>query len=231
MKRNDRRLCRSFRFNHNWKLVRVQNPFSGRFSVKALYGKITLFQPWRSSIEKAQLPPVLSIVGRSRSGKTTLIEKLIPLLKQRGFRVGTVKHHAHPGFDIDYPGKDSWRHEQAGSDHIIIAAPDMVAEIVKLQHPRSPTQIISSMHDVDIILTDGYRSAGFPKIEVMRKALSTEPVCDPKDLLAIASDFEIDLGIPHVDLNNPVAILELLIGQFLPGASGAERPSSGPIKA
>jgi molybdopterin-guanine dinucleotide biosynthesis adapter protein len=87
------------------------------------------------------------------------------------------------------------------------------------------------MHDVDIILTDGYRSAGFPKIEVMRKALSTEPVCDPKDLLAIASDFEIDLGIPHVDLNNPVAILELLIGQFLPGASGAERPSSGPIKA
>jgi molybdopterin-guanine dinucleotide biosynthesis protein MobB len=141
-----------------------------------------------------------------------------------------VKHHAHPGFDIDHPGKDSWRHEQAGSDHIIIAAPDMLAEIVKLQHPRTPNEIISSLHDVDIILTDGYRSAGFPKIEVMRKALSIEPVCEPKDLLAIASDFEIDLGVPFVDLNNPTAILELLIEQLLPDASGAERPSSGPIQ-
>jgi molybdopterin-guanine dinucleotide biosynthesis protein MobB len=141
-----------------------------------------------------------------------------------------VKHHAHPGFDIDYPGKDSWRHEQAGSDHIIIAAPDMLAEIVKLQHPRSPNEIISSMTDVDIILTDGYRSAGFPKIEVMRKALSTEPVCEPKDLFAVASDFEIELGVPYVDLNNPTAILELLIAQLLPDVSRAESLPPGPFQ-
>ena len=121
--------------------------------------------------------------------------------------MGTVKHHAHPGFDIDYPGKDSWRHSQAGSVHVVIAAPDMIAEIVKLERPRDPEEIVAGMQDVDIVLTDGFRSAGFPKIEVLRAERSTEPVCEPKDLLAVATDFEVDLGIPRLDLNDPAAIV------------------------
>jgi molybdopterin-guanine dinucleotide biosynthesis protein B len=149
-----------------------------------------------------------------------LIEKLIPLLKQRGLRVGTVKHHAHPGFDIDIPGKDSWRHGKAGSDHVVIAAPDMVAEIIKLEQPLSPEEILAGMHDVDIVLTDGYKGAGFPKIETLRSALNKEPVCDPKDLLAVATDFEIDLGIPRFDLNDPGAIIDFAARLLLKTGAG-----------
>lgn len=72
--------------------------------------------------------PIICVVGRSKSGKTTLLEKLIPELKRRGYRVATIKHHSHPGFEIDVPGKDTWRHAQAGSDHVIISAPDKVAD-------------------------------------------------------------------------------------------------------
>ena len=67
---------------------------------------------------------ILSIVGKSKSGKTTLVEKIIAELKRRNYRVATIKHHSHPGFEIDHPGKDSWRHAQAGSDHAVVAAPD-----------------------------------------------------------------------------------------------------------
>ena len=77
--------------------------------------------------------PILSIVGKSGSGKTTLLEKLIAELKRRGYRVATIKHHAHPGFEIDQPGKDTWRHAQAGSDHVVIAAPDKIASIRRLE--------------------------------------------------------------------------------------------------
>ncbi|MCU0489929.1 MAG: molybdopterin-guanine dinucleotide biosynthesis protein B, partial [Anaerolineales bacterium] len=73
--------------------------------------------------------PILSIIGKSNSGKTTLLEKLIPELRQRGYRVATIKHHAHAGFEIDQPGKDTWRHAQAGSQVVVITAPDKLALI------------------------------------------------------------------------------------------------------
>ena len=104
--------------------------------------------------------PILSIIGKSKSGKTTLIEKLIPQLKAKGYRVGTIKHHSHPGFEIDFPGKDTWRHAQAGSDHVIIAAPDKVASIRTLEHELTVDEIAAMMDNVDIILTDGFKSCG-----------------------------------------------------------------------
>jgi molybdopterin-guanine dinucleotide biosynthesis protein MobB len=156
-------------------------------------------------------PPVISIVGRAKSGKTTLIEKLIPFLKARGYRVGTVKHHAHPGFDIDYPGKDTWRHAQAGSDHVVIAAPDKIASIIKLTAPLSLLEILAGMGDVDIVLTDGFRRALSPKIEVLRASVSKELLCDPKELMAIASDFEIEVGPPRFDLDDEAGLAELIL--------------------
>src|SRR3989304_4479684 len=78
--------------------------------------------------------PLITIIGKSRAGKTTLMENLITELKRRGYRVGTIKHHSPPGFEIDQPGKDSWRHAQAGSDHVVIASPDRIASYRRLEH-------------------------------------------------------------------------------------------------
>lgn len=161
-------------------------------------------------------PPAVSIVGRAKSGKTTLIEKMIPQLKARGLRVGTVKHHAHPGFEIDYPGKDTWRHAQAGSDHVVIAAPDKMASIILLTSPISLTEILIGMRDVDIVLTDGYRLEKLPKIEVLRGAISNQLLCEPSELIAIASDFELQTGPPLYHLDDASGLVELILTQ-IPG--------------
>ena len=114
--------------------------------------------------------PIVCIVGRSKSGKTTIVEKLIRDLKRRGHRVATIKHHAHPGIEIDRPGKDTWRHAQAGSDHIVIAAPDRVASIRRIDREPTLEEIAATIHDVDIILAEGYIRTGQVKVEVVRAA-------------------------------------------------------------
>ena len=160
-------------------------------------------------------PPAVSIVGRAKSGKTTLIEKLIPQLKRQGLRVGTVKHHAHPGFEIDYPGKDTWRHAQAGSEHVVIAAPDKMASIVLLPTPLSLSEILTGMRDVDLVLTDGYRQAQNPRIEVLRGAISHQLLCEPEELIAIASDIELHVGPPWYSLDDAAGLAELILTQIL----------------
>jgi len=92
-------------------------------------------------------PPIISIVGKSKSGKTTLLEKIIPELKKRNYRVATIKHHAHRGLEIDQPGKDTWRHAQAGSDHIVIVAPDKVASIRKVESAPTLDEIAAGIQE------------------------------------------------------------------------------------
>src|SRR4030065_2728196 len=94
---------------------------------------------------------LVTIIGVSKAGKTTLREKLIPELRRRGFRVGTIKHHSHPGLEIDQPGKDSWRHAQAGSDHVVIASPDRIASYRSLEHELALDHSPGGMTDGDII--------------------------------------------------------------------------------
>ena len=165
--------------------------------------------------------PIVSIVGRSGVGRTTLLEKLIPELKRRGYRVATIKHHAHPGFEIDQPGKDTWRHAQAGSDQVVIAAPDSVVAIRYVDHALTLNEIAASIiHDADIILTEGYSGADKPKIEVMRAARSKRPICDPAELLATASDIVLPLEVPHFDLGDVAGLADLIEARFL-SQSGA----------
>lgn len=154
--------------------------------------------------------PVLSIVGRSQVGKTTLLEKLIPELRRRGYRVGTIKHHAHPGLDFDVPGKDSWRHAQAGSDHVMVIAPDRVASLRRVSQEPTLEQALESFQDVDLVLTDGFKRAAAPKIEVLRASLSQEPICGPEELLALVADFPIDLGLPWFDLEDVAGIVDFI---------------------
>ncbi len=159
--------------------------------------------------------PVLSIVGRSDVGKTTLLEKLIPELKRRGYRVATVKHHAHPGFEIDRPGKDTWRHARAGSDHVVIAAPDKVASIRRVDREPTLDEIIAEINDVDIILTEGYKRSNKPKIEVVRAARSREPICTPDELLAIVSDVAVPFDVPQFELDDVEGLADLIEARFL----------------
>jgi molybdopterin-guanine dinucleotide biosynthesis protein MobB len=169
---------------------------------------------------QAALPvPAVSFVARSGTGKTTLLEKVIAILKERGWRVGAIKHDAHR-FDIDHPGKDSYRFTAAGADTMLITSKEKLA-IVK-NHAQSPPLrelLASSFSDVDIVLTEGFKQADLPKIEVHRQRLSGTLLCrgehhDPT-LIAVASDTVLQLDVPLLDLNSPTAVADFLQQRFL----------------
>lgn len=144
--------------------------------------------------------PVISFVGKSDSGKTTLLEKVIKELKNRGIRIAIIKHDAHQ-FEIDHPGKDTWRHGQAGADIVAISSPGKVAVIEKRETELTLDEMIARISNVDIILTEGYKRENKPKIEVFRSVVHQEMLCQPEELIAIASDVSWDMGVPcyHID--------------------------------
>ena len=168
-------------------------------------------------IKKENGIPIITIICKSRSGKTTLLEKLIAELKLREYRVATVKHHSHAGFDIDRPGKDSWRHAQAGSDHVIVAAPDKIASYRLLERELTLDEIAAEVKDVDIILAEGYRRAGKPTLEVIRSEIGLEPICPPEQCFAIATDVSLPLPQPQFDLSDVDGIVNFIEGEFLAG--------------
>jgi molybdopterin-guanine dinucleotide biosynthesis protein B/molybdopterin-guanine dinucleotide biosynthesis protein len=156
----------------------------------------------------------VSFVAKSGTGKTTLLEKVITELKCRGYRVGVIKHDAHR-FDIDHPGKDSHRLTQAGADTMLISSPEKLAVIKK--HDASPPieeLIAAYFSDVDVVLTEGFKKSGIPKIEVHRRERSATLLCrgeehDPS-LLAVASDEPLQLDVPVLDLNNPAQVADFV---------------------
>jgi molybdopterin-guanine dinucleotide biosynthesis protein B len=158
--------------------------------------------------------PVVSVVGKSDAGKTTLLEKIIPELKRRGYRVATVKHDAH-SFEIDQPGKDTWRHRQAGADVVVISARDKMAIIRRLDEEMSLPQITDMITGVDIILTEGFKRGPAPKIEVSRREKSTELLCAVDELVAVATDQRFDIPAPQFALDDAAGLVDLLERRFL----------------
>jgi len=160
--------------------------------------------------------PIVSIVGKSNSGKTTLVEKLIPELIKRGYRVATIKHNKH-GFDIDHEGKDSWRHKKAGACTTVIACPRRSAVIEDIDHDHSLGEIRDKyIKGADVILAEGYKGNPFPKIEVFRSELKRELLCGNEDnLLAVAADVKLDVGVPCFDINDINSIADLIENKFL----------------
>ncbi len=133
-------------------------------------------------------PPIITIVGNSGSGKTTLIEKLVVELKRRGLKIGTIKHDVH-GFEMDKPGKDSWRHKQAGAVTSIITSPRQIGMVKDVQHDHTPDELASFLTDVDLILCEGFKRQPLPKIEIFRPEIHSSPLCmDDEHLLALISD-------------------------------------------
>jgi len=159
--------------------------------------------------------PVIAIVGRSKVGKTSLIEKLIPILKKRRFRVGTIKHHLH-NFDIDYQGKDSFRHQLAGADLTIIASPKKLAFVENLEKEIGIEEMCNRyMHNVDIIIVEGFKTASIPKIEVFQKSKADLPVCrNDKQLLAIVTDDTVDVPIPIFKTHDIEGIAKFIMKTF-----------------
>lgn len=165
--------------------------------------------------------PVVSFVGNSGVGKTTFLEKLIRVLKERGYRVGAIKHDAHK-FEIDYPGKDSWRLTQAGSDVTIISSRDKLALIERPETERSLTELVQMVSDrVDIVVTEGYRGADAMKIEVSRKAHSHVLTARLDDLIAIVTDERFDYAVPQFDLEDGPGMANFLERRFTLRASTA----------
>ena len=160
--------------------------------------------------------PIVSIVGRSNTGKTTLIEKLIPELKGRGYRVATIKHNIH-GFDIDHKGKDSWRHRAAGAQATLIASPHSIALIEDVDRDLELEELRDRYIDnVDIILSEGFKKNSHPKIEIVRTELKHDPLCIKEDnLIAVASDQLQEMGVPCLDINDVRGLADLIEEKFL----------------
>ncbi|MDR3037092.1 MAG: molybdopterin-guanine dinucleotide biosynthesis protein B [Coriobacteriales bacterium] len=177
--------------------------------------------------------PAVAFVGKQNSGKTTLLEKLIAALSDRGVRVATVKHHSHAGFDFDIEGKDSWRHRQAGSAHTVIAAPDQIASVRTLTREVELREIIDMMtHDATIIgdapsliLVEGYRHAGIPTIELFRAGNPADEARDlggegnqivgvVTDILRIKEQAK-SQDLPTFPFNNPAPLADFLTERFI----------------
>lgn len=161
----------------------------------------------------------VAFVAKSGSGKTTLLEKVISRLKDRGYRVGVIKHDAHR-FDIDRPGKDSYRLTAAGADTMVISSSEKLALVKK--HPVSPRVedlLTAFFTDVDIVLAEGFKSSSLPKIEVHRREHSADLLCRGKEhdpmLLAVASDEPLELDVPRLDINDPDGITDFIERKFL----------------
>lgn len=168
------------------------------------------------------MTPIVSVVGRSGSGKTTLLEKLIRELTARGRRIGTVKHHVHGRVQVDAPGKDSWRHRQAGAVAVSLASH---AELILIRDVPAelPLPVIAHrlLFDVDLVLTEGFRSAGMPTIEVSRAALATPLLCGPGDrLVAVVADWPTGAGVPQFGLEDIGGLANFLERRFLEVSAG-----------
>lgn len=159
--------------------------------------------------------PLITVIGKSGSGKTTLIEKLVRELGQRGYRLAAVKHHSHAGFEIDTPGKDSWRFAQAGSQQVVIAAPDKFATYWKLDHELSLDEVAAEIHDVDLILVEGYKRANKPSIEVVRAAKSNELIGSPEQRIAVATDIPLEVDVPRFHLDDIQGIAGFIEENYL----------------
>ena len=166
-------------------------------------------------------PPVLAIVGRSNSGKTTLIERMVAMLSAQGMRVATIKHSHHQP-QMDTPGKDSWRHRQAGAACAFLIGPEAMQMVCNMADEASPQWVAERYcAGFDLVLVEGYASLPGAKIEVVRKERSCEPRCDLTDLIALVTDVEgLSGDLPQFTPDNVAAVVRFVRGWMEAQARG-----------
>lgn len=163
------------------------------------------------------MPAILSIVGRSKVGKTTFLEKLVPEIKNRGYRVGTIKHDAHDHFEIDHEGKDTWRHREAGAQVVAISSPTRFAFTKMVESELNVDAMVATYFtEEDLVLTEGYKSGNKAKIEICRKEIQSEPLCSHADrLVAVVSDFAVAVDVPLFELEDVSGVADFIEERFL----------------
>lgn len=156
--------------------------------------------------------PVFSVVAFSGTGKTTMLEQLVRELKSRGIRLAVVKHDAHR-FEIDKEGKDSWRMSRAGADTVAIVSAERAA--IMENRPVSFESVIERICDVDLIITEGYKTGDYPKLALRRAETGNDFAVDPATCFAVMSDTATDCGTPSFALDDISGVADLVVATFL----------------
>ena len=165
------------------------------------------------------LPPttrILGIAGYSGSGKTNLLEKVIPILRRRGLRISVIKH-AHHNFDIDRPGKDSFRHREAGAQEVLIVSGHRWALRHELRDEPEPRleELAARLSPCDLLLVEGYKFSDIPKLEIHRTATG-HPLLHPSDahIIAVVTDSKADFPLPRLDIDAPQQVADHILQYF-----------------
>lgn len=161
-------------------------------------------------------PGIVALIGRPDSGKTTLLEKLIPELNHRGYRIGTVKHHVHR-FEMDREGKDTWRHKQAGARVVALSSPTGLGVIRDVDHDQAIEELIDRYYyDVDLVIAEGYKATALPKIELFRKEAHDSPLENRDETwIAMISDSALATDLPCLDPADIAGIADFLVEKFI----------------
>ena len=165
--------------------------------------------------------PVLSIIGKSNSGKTTFIEKLIPVLTKKGYRIATVKHDRSHGFDFDKEGKDSWRHKHAGATVTILSSPKMLALVRDVDKELTLNEIALRYADnTDLLIAEGYKEVDHDKIEIAADLAEEDLSCkNDNHVIALIADDKYSLDIPQFKRDDISEIAEWIMKKFLISAN------------
>ena len=164
--------------------------------------------------DRETLPPIISIVGRAKVGKTTFLVKLIAELTKRGYEIAVIKHTVH-AFDFSEPGKDTHKHTEAGAKAVALASAQELVLTRPLDTELEIDHIAAMLGSVDLILTEGYKQAHKPKIEISRRELGTELVSRRTEIVAVVSDHPVDLDVPRYNLDDAPGIADLIERLYL----------------
>ncbi len=162
--------------------------------------------------------PIVSFVGRSNSGKTTLLERLIPLLQQRGYRVGVIKHTLRQDVATDLPGTDTRRLWDAGADHVAFVTQDRIVHTRRCAEAPTLDMALTGVGDVDIIIAEGFKRGPFPKIEVTRAARDPNLIPDVEGRIACVTDVPgLACDLPHFGLDDIAALADFIENTIIRG--------------
>lgn len=159
---------------------------------------------------------ILLVVGKKKTGKTTLIEKLIAGLKNRGYKIGSIKYTTQD-HEFDTPGKDSFRHTQAGAESTLILSPTKIALFSRTLREKNLDQLLNLVFaDYDLVIGEGFRNSSYPKIEVFDSKKHSGLLCSPEDnLIAVVGDTDPSLGVSYFSLDQIDSLVEFIQDHFL----------------